>query len=166
MRRLTLLAGLALAVGVLLPGSGLAGVGGSDRPFNISASGSLTIDLQTGQAHGLGTGTGTHIGLEADEEDLQLLPTTDPTTFIWISLGWTGRAANGDQIFATGSGTVSFTDATHSTAVGTYTVSGGSGRFANATGTVAATVFNTLIFVEGQIATYSWEGTFVGTLSY
>lgn len=161
MRRLTLLAVSALAVGVLLPGSGLAGVGGTDRPFKESASGTVMVNLVTGQADGVGTGIGSHLGRVAVVDHLQFTSPTD-----WLSLAWTGTAANGDQISMTGSGTAAPIDATHTRSVGTFTVIGGTGRFANATGEVTATTINTLVSTDGVTATYHWEGTLVGTLSY
>jgi hypothetical protein len=155
---------LALAVGVVLPGSALSAAGGSDRPVKGSFTGTATLNLLTGQTDAVGSGTGSHVGLATVEEHSQLVPTGE-TTFS-RSGTWTGTAANGDQIFATSTGTLTFTDATHAIAVVTYTVTGGTGRFADATGTMTATVHATVDSVVGGISTISWEGTVTATLSY
>jgi hypothetical protein len=57
-------------------------------------------------------------------------------------------------------------DGIHSTALGTYLASDGTGRFADATLTFDATVQGTRLSVEGGTAISSFEATGVGTLSY
>lgn len=164
MRRVTLLAGLALAAGVFLPGSALPAVGGSDLPFTASQSGSSTLNLVTGQAHLLTTGPVSHFGLGAVEQDLQLVP-TGPVTFSYSGT-WTLTAANGDQMLGTATGSGSTADGIHITWVGNYTSSGGTGRFADASLTFAGTAQTTRLSVEGTIATGTVEGTATGQLSY
>lgn len=164
MRRVILLTGLALAVGVFLPGSALPAMGGSDLPFTASQSGTSTTNLVTGQAHLLTTGPVNHFGLAAFEQDLQLVP-TGPVTFSYSGT-WTLTAANGDQMFGTSSGSGSFTDALHSTWVGNYTSNGGTGRFADAGLTFLGTAHLLRVSLVGAISTSSVEGTASGQLSY
>ena len=162
-RSLTLLAGLALALSGLLSGNALSAAGGSDLPFKASPSGYSTLNLLTGEVHIVGSGTGTHGGLTTAEEYGQAIP-TGAATFSY-SGSWTGTAANGDQLFATSTGTFTYTDATHSTGLLSYTFTGGTGRFANVTGVWTATVHSTRISLDGAIATDSWDATITGRLS-
>ena len=162
--RVILLAGLALAVGVLLPGSAVAGRGGSDLPFKGSNSGYGTWDLVTGQFSVVTSGPLSHLGLSTVEQDVQAYP-IGPNTNGWFGT-WTATAANGDQIFGTSTGTTTFTDSVHSTSLGTFTSTGGTGRFADASISSTGTSHNTLVSVEGTTATFFTEVTIVGQLSH
>lgn len=164
MRRIILLAGLALAVGVLLPASAMPAAGGSDLPFRAAGSGTGTTNLATGQGELTIPVLATHFGLSTFEQHFQLVP-TGPGTF--NSAGtWTLTAANGDEMFGTLTGTGHFTDAIHSTSLVDYASTGGTGRFADATLTFSAIVNGTRVSVEGMVATTFFEGTAVGQLSY
>jgi hypothetical protein len=102
--------------------------GGSDLPFSGTLQATETED---GTAHHLvGTGTATHLGLFTLTSDF----TVNSATVTAVGTAtWT--AANGDQIFTThtGEGVVTFpllaTEETH-------TITGGTGRFADASGTI------------------------------
>ena len=109
MRRLILLVGLVLAVGVLLPGSAVADPGGSDLPFKGLETGYNTLNLATGQAHAVSSGPTSHFGLTTTEQDLSLVPTGPPGNFIWFGT-WASTAANGDRMFGTSTGAVISTD--------------------------------------------------------
>lgn len=164
MRRLILLACLALAVGGLVPGSALPAAGGSDLPVQGSHSGYGTWNLLTGQFQVASTGPISHFGFTTADQDVQAVP-TGPNTTVWFGT-WTATAANGDQMFGTVTGTVRFTDAVHSTTVASYVSTGGTGRFADASLTASAAVEGTRLSVEGVIATSFFKGTIVGRLSY
>lgn len=164
MRRMSLLAGLALAVSILLPGSALAAAGGSELPVIGSSAGTCTMDLVTGQGHCVSTGPISHFGVTTTVQDFQAVP-TGPGTFS-LSTTWTATAANGDQMFGTASGTTSTADGVHFTGVGTWVSSGGTGRFAHASLTMVGTFQSTIVSVEGVIATEPTEVTIVGQLSY
>jgi hypothetical protein len=159
-----LLAGLALAVGVLLPASAMPAAGGSDLPLKGFHSGYSTTNLATGQGHLLTTGVGTHFGLSTSEQHLQLVP-TGPGTFN-ASGTWTLTAANGDQMFGTFASSGRFTDAVHSTWLGNYVSTGGTGRFADASLTLSSSAEGTRVSLEGVISTTFFEVTLVGQLSY
>ena len=67
----------------------------------------------------------------------------------------------------TSTGTVTFAaDGIHSTQLGSYTSSGGTGRFADAALTFDSTGQGTRLSLDGAIATSFWEVTATGTLSY
>lgn len=165
MRRVAILAGLALAVSVLLPGSALPAAGGSDLPVKGSPSGHCTLNLVTAHGHCVTTGPTSHFGLSTLQQDLQLVP-TGPGTFSWSSSTWTLTAANGDQMFGTATGTGSTLDDVHFTFLGHYVSTDGTGRFADASLTLDTTAQITALSVEGPIATSFSEVTLVGTLSY
>lgn len=164
MRGMVLLAGLALAVGVLLPGSALPAVGGSDLPVKGSESGYCTTNIVTGQGHCVTTGRISHSGLDTSEQDIQLVP-IGPETFLWFAT-MTSTSANGDQMFFTGTGIGIATDSVHSTVLGHYVSTGGTGRLADASETLDTIDHSTIVSVEGAIVTTSEEVTIVGTLSY
>ena len=164
MRKLmTLLAGLALALAVFLPGNAQSAVGGTDLPFNVSGAGQGTINLVTGAGQVTWSGYATHLGFfHADETD-QLIP-TGLTTFT-VSADLTVRAANGDLLFGHGTGT-----GTRGTTGSTTTVhtvySDGTGRFAGASAYYDATVHSAVIALNGPIATIAVDAVGVGRLSW
>lgn len=164
MRTPILLAVLALAVGLLLPAGAVADVGGTDLPYKGSGSGDTTFNLATGEVDLVSTGNASHVGSFGFEQHGLLVPTGVGT--FNSSFSWTLTAANGDRMFGTATGTVTVTDAIHSIGVATYTSSGGTGRFADATLTFVATVRNTRVAVDGVIATGVHEGTVLGRLSF
>jgi hypothetical protein len=100
---------------------------GIDRPFKGLAAGTVTGSLPSGAVVIESTGTATHLG--------------DFTRTEYVFFGPVGAisgtvvftAANGDQLWADFSG--AFTSPT--TAEGTYTFTGGTGRFSDATGTAS-----------------------------
>ena len=165
MRRLILLAGLALALGLVVPANALPAVGGSDLPFMTTQSGTSTLNAQ-GQGTGISTGTASHFGLVTFEQRLQLAPTGVPGTFSWSGT-WVMTAANGDQISGTSLGTGSFTDATRATWIVTYTSSSGNGRFADASLIFVGTAHTTRTSAPGvDPSTGVFDATGVGQLSY
>lgn len=165
MRRTTLLAGVIFALGVLVPGIGLADRGGSNLPTKGSHSGSCTSNVVTGAAECVTTGPASHFGLSTMEQDIQLIP-TGPGTFRWLAL-WTLTAASGDQMSGTGAGTSEFAaDGIHSTSLGTFTSSGGTGRFEDATSTFDSIAHCTITSLVPPTANSFCEATVVGTLSW
>lgn len=165
MRRFVLLAGLALAVGVLLPASAMPAAGGSDLPIKGTGTGSTTLNLATGEAHLVTTGPLSHFGLTRWEQHGLALP-TGPGTFSFNTT-WTVTAANGDQMFGTFTGTgILAADGIHSTWLVNGVSTGGTGRFADASLTMAATVAATRTSVDGTIASSTHVAKIVGRLSY
>jgi hypothetical protein len=103
----------------------LAGEGPRPRPFRGDAESLVTGVLPDGALVLTSVGEATHLGRFTKVE---LLYINGPE----ISGSVIFTAANGDQLFADFAGT--FTSPT--TAEGVYTVTGGTGRFAHATGTI------------------------------
>lgn len=164
MRRVILLTGLVLAIGVLLPASAQPAAGGRDLPVRGVSSGLGETNLLTGQGHTLTSGPFSHFGLTTVEQTAQLVP-TGPTSFSFTST-WTATAANGDEMHGTSVGTGTATDPTHSTFQGIYTSTGGTGRFADASMVLFASIHATRISLVGPVQTDYFEVTTVGTLSY
>ena len=79
----------------------------------------------------VGAGTATHLGLYDEVGSVQFSDTADPTVS-HLEASATYTAANGDQLYATFSGELNGVTGAISATV-TYT--GGTGRFANASGT-------------------------------
>ena len=163
MRRLSLLAGLALTVSILLPGSALAAVGGSDLPVSGSQVVSCVDNLVTLQGHCVGTGSASHFGLSTMEADVQLTPIA---TGFSESGTWKLTVANGDQMFGSVTGTSTTTDGVHFLGLGTWVSTGGTGRLEDASATFHDVTSLTLVSVEGVIATFSGEVAVDGRLSY
>ena len=165
MRRMILLAGLIFALGVLVPGSGLAGENGSNLPLKGSSAGPCTTNFATGAARCVTTGPSSHSGLSTMEQDIQLIP-TGPGTFDWLA-SWTSTAANGDQLFGTAEGAIAFAaDGIHSTSVGTFTSTGSTGRLEGATATFEAIAQCAITSLVPPIANSFCEATVVGTMSW
>src|SRR5687768_17260688 len=102
----------------------------------------------------VGAGTATHLGRYAEAGTIQLTPTADPAVFNAVAMV-TYTAANGDELKAVFTGTLNFATGVI-TATGTYV--GGTGRFANATGTA---------ILSGQVfPDFSLEVAVAGTIDY
>jgi hypothetical protein len=147
-RKAIALASLALALAILSPASAVAKVGGTDRPVKGTASGSARINLSTGAFSGDVTGHSTHIGNYAAHTEgfAALNPgglacAHDCTTTV--------VAANGDRI--TGPAEISTADPAPGVHTGTVvtTITGGTGRFADATGVLTTTLTSTSFTVVG-----------------
>jgi hypothetical protein len=164
MLTLCLIAAATASVGVLLPGAALSAADGGDLPFKLTASGHSIDNLLTLHGHGVYSGMVSQFGLSTSEQDYELVP-IGPNTIDWSGT-WSLTAANGDEMFGTATGTDSIAaDGIHSTSLGTYTSTGGTGRFADASLRFEATAQGTLTSLVGTIATIHWEVTAVGTLS-
>jgi len=146
MRRIILLAGLVLAVGVLPSGSALAAVGGSDLPLKGSVSGTSAHNLATGVVDAVSSGQLTHFGRTTVEQTALVVP-VGPTTFSWSGT-FTLTAANGDQMSGTTVGTCTPT-ATSVRCVVDFTSTGGTGRFADASATLTMTLLSRVSFDPG-----------------
>ena len=120
------MAGFGLAfLAFALPSQLQADAGGSNRPFKGHAAGMITGIAPSGALVVETTGKASHLGAFTRTENTFI----GPAGAISGSLVFT--AANGDQLRADFSG--GFTSPT--TAEGTYTFTGGTGRFSGATGT-------------------------------
>jgi hypothetical protein len=118
--------GLALALVALGPATHVrADEGGTDRPFQGVAAGSITGVTPDGAVVVESTGQATHLGNFTRTEYLVFGPSGAISGTVVFT------AANGDELTADFTG--GFTSPT--TLAGTYTFTGGTGRFSDATGT-------------------------------
>jgi hypothetical protein len=140
------MSGLVLALVALgLPCHLPAAEGGSNRPFKGHAEGMITGIAPSGAVVIETTGKASHLGKFTRTENVFF----GPGGAISGTLVFT--AANGDQLSADFSG--GFISPT--TAEGTYTFTGGTGRFSHATGTASFTATTP----DGVQVAVSFEGS-------
>jgi hypothetical protein len=146
--RFSVLAGLVLAVFAAWPSESVAAKGGTARPIQGSATGAVTGVLPSGEVVLDYTGTATHLGRCTRRELLTIEPDfTVHGTIVYV-------AADGDELELDFAG--AFVSPT--TVTGTYTFTGGTGRFAGATGTAT--------FEAVTLDGIHVDATFQGTISY
>ena len=166
LRRLILLSSMVLAVAALSPAAASGAANGTDRPLSGTVTATAHDNLSTGTSTADGTFLFTHLGKGTFHEDATAGPITGNT---FTSTGTaTYVAANGDKLFATITVTGTF-GADEVTTVSTIT--GGTGRFANASGTFTTherVVFGSAVFVPGVgvIVRNTFTGTVEGQISY
>jgi hypothetical protein len=171
MRRRTLLILMSLlALAIVAPGAAVAKRGGTDRPWKGKGSGTTTFNIATTPFPGSTEGTArlSHLGKTSYSSNFAVT-LTGPNTFTIAGMQ-TLVAANGDMLFLSFTGTGTFTGAfgpgqTSETMV-IYTVTGGTGRFDDASGTLTGTVFTDVVSVDGSTATGSHTFTAKGRISY
>jgi hypothetical protein len=168
-RTLLIITGLlALAAGA--PSTAAANEGGTDRPVMGDSVGTVTFGLGAFPLPASASGTGhvSQLGNTTYSLDFTITP-TGLTTFT-VAGTQTLVAANGDQLFATFTGTgvadSPFAVGQRSVTTSQFTVTGGTGRFADATGTLTSVVVSEVLTIAGGFATDSQEGTITGTISY
>jgi hypothetical protein len=168
-RRVLVVASLAVALGVVAPGAGVAKRGGTDRPVKGSTSGTSTLDLATGTGTSQGTGRFSHLGKTTYTLNFSFA-LSGPTT---VALSGTGTlvAANGDQVFVTFTGTATVPSPVP--AVGqsveftfVSTITGGTGRFSDASGTTTSTGHQEVVSVVGTTVGTRETATHEGRVSY
>jgi hypothetical protein len=159
-----------LAVAVVAPGAAVAKQGGADRPWKGSGSGTSTFNVAISPfpATGEGTARFAHLGKSTFSSNYTIT-LTGPTTFS-VAGTQTIVAANGDMLFMTFTGTGVTTGAfgvgqTSETTV-VYTVTGGTGRFADADGTLTGTISSEVVSIVGATATISQTFDTSGTIGY
>jgi hypothetical protein len=135
---------------------------GSDRPLRGTESGITTGDLATSTASADFTGYLSHLGKYTGHSNVAVA-FTGPSSFTAAGTG-TMVAANGDELFVdiTWSGTFTATTI-HTTVV--RTITGGTGRFANASGTLTVTL-SSVYSLSGTTLTSHDTGTAEGQISY
>ena len=167
---------LVAVVVVIVPPAALAGARGTgrgpkaphqplkalDRPLKGRSTGINTVNLQTGAATYESSGHLSHLGAVTGT-GVQTIIFTGPNTLRFTGTGTT-VAANGDELFATISGTGTVTSTAAATTLNTIT--GGTGRFAGATGTFTVTSVSKPISAVGPIVTFAFTSTTEGYVSY
>jgi hypothetical protein len=161
LRRLILLSSLVLAVAALSQGTALGAANGTDRPLSGTSTSTTTVDPVAGTGVSDGSGQVSHIGAFTFHNDFTSFTLTSPTTFSF-TLTASIVAANGDVIFTTATGTGTLT-ATGSESTLVSTISGGTGRFADASGSFTSSIISVNTSTPG---TSNDTETHTGQVSY
>ena len=137
MRRFIILLGL-LAVAALSPPAALGKATGPVRQLSGTSSSTTTVDLVAGTGRVSGSGRLSHLGRFAFTNDITSFTLTGPDTFR-LTLTATLVAANGDRVCTAATGTGTLTRAGSETRL-VSTITGGTGRFAGASGTLTSRI--------------------------
>jgi hypothetical protein len=150
---------------LVAPCAALAKPGGADRPLTGSGSSTERVNVVTGVASAEGTAHLSHLG-----------KTTLTSNFVAVATGPTTRTAHGTTTFvaANGDTLTSTFDATGETnasgteqeVTGVFAITGGTGRFAGATGTFTARLHEEVASISGTTATLNQTFTVEGKISY
>ena len=124
----------------------------------------MTASLVTGAATSSFTGNLSHLGAISGG-DVAVLTATGPATFTY-----TGTdilvAANGDELFSDFTGSGVFTSATAVESTQVNTITGGTGRFADASGTFTITISSVIVAINATSETTHNTDVFNGKISY
>ena len=166
LRRIVFLASLALAVAAISPSAALAAAHGTDRPLTGAGTGTTTLNFITSSmaaATSDFTGHISHLGAETGHDNVTIT-FTGPSTFSYTGMR-TFVAANGDEVFSTVTGSGTFT-ATTAQSTENDTITGGTGRFAGASGTYTDTVSFVVVSFTATSETSRFTTTLKGQISY
>jgi hypothetical protein len=155
---------LALALATVSPGSGLAAAGGANRPLKGSMSGTFSLNPATGAVTGDARGKNSHLGESALHFEGTVAPTAEEGTYAG-SAAVTLVAANGDRLTGTAEVTSTATATGRTTSV-VMEVTGGTGRFAHASGTLRVICLSEDYSRAGQLLVSEIECTATGQISY
>jgi hypothetical protein len=164
MKRLFVVVVLAIGVLGLTATPSLAAQGGTDRPLKCEFASTINANFLTGVATVDQTFRCTHLGNGTSHQDTTGSPTGPNTAFNTGTATYV--AANGDQLFTTVEGIVTFAPNGDSTATFVDTITGGTGRFAHASGTFTRTGVAELVSFAFPIATSTGSGPGEGQISY
>jgi hypothetical protein len=166
-RTLLVLTSLA-ALAVAAPGTAAAKQGGTDRPLQGTVSSTDTTDLSTGAGSGQGTAVISHLGRSTFSHSYTIVP-TGPNTVSIPAGADTFTAANGDKVYATftGSGTLTgFEVGATARFTGVFTITGGTGRFNDASGTLTGSFDAEVTSLVGATLVSRNAFTVQGRISY
>jgi hypothetical protein len=162
-----LLLSFVLGVGLISPVSALAAAGGTNRPFMGTATGTAEGSTATGAGTTEAAGHASLLGAFTASGPFQYVPTGGlPVIPYDLTGAVTFVAANGDELFGTvtGTGTID-TNINVSNGTTVVTITGGTGRFADATGSLDETYTNPFTVV-GTDVTGSIIETYNGKISF
>jgi hypothetical protein len=150
----------------LIAGQAFAAEQGTERPLQANGVVTTTLNLCTSPLSGTIEGplTSSHLGLTATALDITITPIS-PTTAVQTG-GGTFTAANGDVLFVDFSGIITGTSPTTNESTTVFTITGGTGRFQNATGTFTAAAIGGVVSTSGCTQTLRHTVTSNGTISY
>jgi hypothetical protein len=167
MRKAITLASLILAITILTPASALGKTKGTDRPIKFSVSATNIVNLETFTNHIAGTDIASHGGKGTIEANGAFKFSTFNT--LEYHEEWVFTSASGDKVFGTGAGTVTGGPEgllSSSEVALVQTITGGTGRFQNASGTVTSTYHLAAISSGEGTVTFSDQGSGEGSASY
>jgi hypothetical protein len=134
---------------------------GTQRPLSGTSKATTVINLVTGAATGESSGQLSQLGAVTGSAEQQF-------ALLGSGFGFTGTgttvAANGDKLLISSSGTGTLGPPIQTT--GVVTITGGTGRFADASGTFTNTGQSTSISIVGSTETVTSIITTKGTISY
>jgi hypothetical protein len=149
---------IALTLTVLI---GSLAVTATERPFSANGTG-IAVPILDGNgnvigAEPTGSGNATHLGMFTNTGKVSFTPDASNPTILHPSGGGTFTAANGDKLnFVIVTGAL---DLTTGIGTGDFEFTGGTGRFANATG-------HTSGVIQQNVITGAYELTLVGSIDY
>jgi hypothetical protein len=160
MRRFTIVLALLVVAATATAAPALSKEGGTDRPLTGASVGTSTLDLATGTGTTDGTSRLSHFGTTTFHNDFTFTITGDSFNLTGTD---TEVAANGDELFSnfTVTGTVSSGAST-----GVFTITGGTGRFADASGTFTIVATSTIVSTVGTTITSHDTNTIEGRITY
>lgn len=159
------LAGMLLGI---VTGPASAATGGTERPL-IGPTGEVTTVLNLCSFPFPGTieGSGAFAHLGNTTIALDFTISVSGSGEAVQSGSGTLTAANGDVLFVTFSGTITDTSPTHNTSTSVFTITGGTGRFVDASGTFTVEAIGSVVSTSGCTQILRHDTTITGgTLSY
>lgn len=155
---------VVLAFAALGASGAVAQTGGTNRPIKGTVSGPSVLDLSTGSFVQDLKGTESHLGRVTAHQTGTLTP-TGPNAF---SVSGTGvlTAANGDELFTAFSGSGTADAAGNVQGHTAITITGGTGRFAGASGAETGTFSTPPGSLSGTTLTSTLTNSIKGTISY
>jgi hypothetical protein len=154
---------LGLTLAVLTPSAAVGKPGGTDRPVHGTGSGTTSVNLAARTATFEGTARISHLGKSTYH--LDRIFTFAPPGSVTLVGTFTVVAANGDRLVGTFTGPERFTS-TGPEFTFVLTISGGGGRFADATGKITANITSVIVSIVGGTAVLRDTPTFLGQVSY
>jgi len=155
MKRFLSIKSFVVALAILF---GTLPVSATERPFSLNGKGVASIaggQVPVGSI--VGSGNATHLGLFTNSATIYFNPDPSDPTVVHPTGEGVFTAANGDNLY------IVVEDASMSIVTGvgggTFRITGGTGRFANATGSMLAVV-------EQNFITGAYEVTAVGKIDY
>ena len=136
-------------------------VAATERPFSLNGTG-IAIPIIDGNgnvvgAEPTGSGNATHLGMFTNAGHVDFTPDASNPTILHPTGGGVFTAANGDKLnFVIISGAL---DLTTGIGTGDFEFSGGTGRFANATGRTSGVI-------QQNVVTGAYQLTLVGNIDY
>ena len=163
MRRFTIILTL-VAFAAVSPAAALAKAKGTSRPMNGTGSSTTIVDLATGTGDVAGGGRVSHLGKFKFTNDITSFTLTGADTFR-LTLTAIIVAANGDRICTAATGKGKLTPTRSETTL-VSKITGGTGRFARASGTLTSKISSEIVSTAGTITTSRDSEIHRGRISY